>query len=635
MPLLSLRTTRKDPRTDPSAEATPVVGKTLDDDGDEDPSSSTTSNNSNKNLFRCLSVVDVPCSPRRRAKVRRRWNSRKNGTHASFPDDDAVADSKAKHGPQHSSADASATQELSLSAWKGSRFFYIRNSSKNKSKNTNANKIDPNLSVKSTPTLTTTTSQQTSSIITTTDQGHLHSSMRSESKEEKLAQFSAPYQLIKHAYFAELGYMQFTCANMDQAQQDALAKKHPILAIEVRIPGDADAGRDIFRHPLIVEAARTLFTPVVRIVSAEDDAHQITKAKLIERAPSGKLCRTKVVFLNPHSGTFLTDALFGDGLTRVAVVQAMCHALATYSNTSVPQYLALVCEEEVGRVDVMRHPHAPARKRDCTAYFGVEDAAKSEVQFAALDGVLGTKPGFWQGRRVVQVTYDARKVCFSSLVRHALHADLLDNQGIVFYKTNDQKRSAQVELARIATEATIELKEFEDGQVKADYDPKHALRKTPLRFVPLTDIQSTRANRLVHLGRFNEAMHLLSPQQGVILMQAMRTNGGSNKLFHEVTDRPILPAWLSVMEHRHCPSKVGEGDEDVAPPPSLDRASSEPLNIYQYETTNVRRRYGSMMKRRFSTRLSIEEVKSDDDLDSQDLFVDGDSPSNEFSVLTM
>jgi hypothetical protein len=96
-------------------------------------------------------------------------------------------------------------------------------------------------------------------------------------------------------------------------------------------------------------------------------------------------------------------------------------------------------------------------------------------------------------------------------------------------------------------------------------DPKRALRQSPvLRFVPLTELQATPANRLAHLGRFNEAMHLLSPQRGSIFMQALKINAQIS--FKVVVDVLILPAWMSLCD-KQVPS-------DGAPKTSRSHCSS-------------------------------------------------------------
>lgn len=372
--------------------------------------------------------------------------------------------------------------------------------------------------------------------------------------------FQCSYQLRRNQYFKELGYMQFDCQTVAEAQPLALASGKPVLAIETRIPGDSDAGTTIFSHPLVVEACQSLFISVVHSIGEEEEEEQRRAsmgkgAVLVQRAPSGKPCRTKLVFLDPRNGAFLAEPLYGDKLTLACLAWTMVHVQEQWSSRSmVPKYLSLLCEEEMGKVDMNLGSEKGPRQKDYHALFATEDSASCEVEFACLDGVFATRAVFIAGRRGVEISYDSTRVAYCSLVRHALKRDMAT---VVYFKTNDEKRAAEVEIARIE-QSSVGLEKFEGGTT-SDYIPKRALRKTPLRFVPMLDIQATRANRLVHLGRFDEAMHLLSPRQGAILMHAMRVTG--QKLCHEVIDVPITVAWVSMSE-RHYPSEDPKNDEE-------------------------------------------------------------------------
>lgn len=354
--------------------------------------------------------------------------------------------------------------------------------------------------------------------------------------------------------------MQFDCQTVAEAQPLALASGKPVLAIETRIPGDSDAGTTIFSHPLVVEACQSLFISVVHSIGEEEEEEQRRAsmgkgAVLVQRAPSGKPCRTKLVFLDPRNGAFLAEPLYGDKLTLACLAWTMVHVQEQWSSRSmVPKYLSLLCEEEMGKVDMNLGSEKGPRQKDYHALFATEDSASCEVEFACLDGVFATRAVFIAGRRGVEISYDSTRVAYCSLVRHALKRDMAT---VVYFKTNDEKRAAEVEIARIE-QSSVGLEKFEGGTT-SDYIPKRALRKTPLRFVPMLDIQATRANRLVHLGRFDEAMHLLSPRQGAILMHAMRVTG--QKLCHEVIDVPITVAWVSMSE-RHYPSEDPKNDEE-------------------------------------------------------------------------
>jgi hypothetical protein len=235
----------------------------------------------------------------------------------------------------------------------------------------------------------------------------------------------------------------------------------------------------------------------------------------------------------------------------------------------------------------------------------MDDSHLAEVEFAGCAGVLATRAGHYHGgpggqqqhhepkqqHNAVLVSYDSRLLSYCSLVRYALQRRVGQ---IIYYQTNDERVAATMECDRIRSSSTVQKLEssstspVQDNNkcnsdhshsshssrnkdltstartvpfscIVPDYDPKRALRKTPLKYVPLTSLQATRANRLVHYGRFNEAMHLLSPHQGLILLQkAMRTS--TNKEMHEMVDIPIAHAWLCVCEQVH-PKQLKETND--------------------------------------------------------------------------
>jgi hypothetical protein len=232
----------------------------------------------------------------------------------------------------------------------------------------------------------------------------------------------------------------------------------------------------------------------------------------------------------------------------------------------VPRYLQIVSEEESGRIE--------------TAAFGVaddqdksDDPARGEAEFPALSGVISTRSGMIDGCRVVEVSYDGQRLSFGCLVHFALKRKA---GGVVYYRTNDERVAAQVEIERVRDSAST--RQY-SGMIQLDCDPKPALRRTPLRFVPLTGVQAARANRFARLGRFDEAVHLLSPRQGLILMKTMQKT--TQKNLHDVIDVPILPAWISVCEKRDPRAAAEElglsGDDD----PSADEFAHPP-SYYEY-----------------------------------------------------
>jgi hypothetical protein len=224
-------------------------------------------------------------------------------------------------------------------------------------------------------------------------------------------------------------------------------------------------------------------------------------------------------------------------LSVLEVVSLMIEGLETFQNP-VPRYLRLLHEEEVGRTRIFRE--GSLERADRQAFFGTNDFCAGEVEFGGLSGVLATRIGHVNHQEVIQVTYDPSRLCFCSLIRFAIEHKLVNT---VYYQTNDERIASQIELQKVNSEVLIA--KFSGTMRPEVIHSKYALRKTILSFVPLTDLQATRANFLVDKGAFDEAVHLLSPWQGRIMMSAMRCSKKNNGLSLDV---PIIRAWERICD---------------------------------------------------------------------------------------
>lgn len=349
------------------------------------------------------------------------------------------------------------------------------------------------------------------------------------------------YQLHKNQH-EELGYLSFQCNRLEDALTEARQVNKPVFCVEALIPGDVDSGNEIFSHPLLIEAAESLFVTV----RPEEKEYQL------RRSGSGRPCCTTVAFLD-EGGESLTPVLGSDGLTLAVVVTSMIKALENYyQSISIPTYLQLLKEEAEAKVN-MDQTFKPGQ-RFRKALFGMKDSRMGEVELAGLVGVLTTRSGLVEGQRVVEAGYDSRRVRFCSVVAHALRHKVCD---IIYVQTNDERVAAIMEVSRNPGQKTTVSKSL--SPLGASYNPKSALRGTPMRFVPMTEVQATKVNRLIYLGKFNEAMHLLSPRQGLILMQAMRSVRAQSALY-DVVEYTILSAWISVCT-KESPKKREDSDD--------------------------------------------------------------------------
>jgi len=363
--------------------------------------------------------------------------------------------------------------------------------------------------------------------------------------------FSAEYLLQKHSeHEDELAYMRFEFMEIAPACEAAQRLNKPVLAFFTELPGDEEVGQQIFSHPLLVEAMRTLCVPVLCIENDRENP--------VRRTAAGRRCRCSMRFLDPDtSKSLIEDSLWGDSLTLERVIYSIIKALEKLGNY-VPKYLLLLHQGIA----------TSAKSGEQVFVIGTRQPTRGEVEFASLPGVLGAKSAFLHRQRVCVITYDPKQICYSKLLRHALQQDSLCD--IVYYGSNEERLAAQIELKRSSSSTPssscpLVILSLPEGEFRSDMASKQALRKTGMRYVPLTGMQSMKANQLIHQGQFDKAMHILSPWQGQILMRAMR-GASSNNTIYDLIDVPILLAWQSVCEQKHPNVILLESRPAVASP---------------------------------------------------------------------
>lgn len=326
----------------------------------------------------------------------------------------------------------------------------------------------------------------------------------------------------------ELGGIRYSFTCLEVAIKESTISRKPILLVEVYVPGNVTAGSEVFSHPLIVEASETLFVPV----QCRQGHKRVNFA--------GQISYTTLRIVE-DTGVDLVKPLVDTDLSVASFASAMIDAL-TSCDLYVPTYLTLLEVEHSG--SRLEGPPNCKQRVDRQAVFGLScstGSARGEVEFAEFPGVLSTRAGYYQGQHAVQVTYDTTRLSYCSLVRQAIQKDIADT---IFYRSNEERIVGIIERTRLHA-FNVKLVELQDHVMNNSVDPKHVSRTTMLRFVPLTDLQSTRTNRLVSLGKFNEAVHLLGPRQGQILMRAMHNNPSN---MCEAVDIPITTAWKNLFK---------------------------------------------------------------------------------------
>jgi hypothetical protein len=237
----------------------------------------------------------------------------------------------------------------------------------------------------------------------------------------------------------------------------------------------------VLSHPLVRDAAETLFVPVAVYNNTPGDDAGVLK-KFEEPA-----WNNPVVRIVRHDRTALASRVAGD-YTTCGLVSAMVAALEK-EKREVPTYLQLMNEE------------LTARKRGLArATFAMYCFWEGEGRLGGLDGVIATKPGYLQGHEVVDVWYDPARITFSRLVSQAQQ---MKCAGTIYARSDRQEKVGKA-MKGVSFVRT-------DEKSRPDKEPKYYLSKSLYRFVPMTPTQASRVNAAIHSSRDPDA--ILSPSQ--------------------------------------------------------------------------------------------------------------------------
>lgn len=281
----------------------------------------------------------------------------------------------------------------------------------------------------------------------------------------------------------ELGAIKWR-RDFDKATAEAKRTGKPLLVLFQEVPGCGTCkgyGDRVLSHPLVRDAAETLFVPVAIYNNTPGNDARVLK-KFEEPA-----WNNPVVRIVSHDRTALASRVAGD-YTTTGLVSAMVAALVK-EKRDVPTYLRLLNEE------------LTARKRGLAqATFAMYCFWEGEGQLGGLDGVIATKPGYLRGREVVDVWYDPARITYSKLVKQAQQ---IKCAGTVYARSERQEKAIKA-LRDVSIVRT-------DEKSRPDKEPKYFLSKTPYRFVPMTATQASRVNAAIHSS--GDPVAILSPSQ--------------------------------------------------------------------------------------------------------------------------
>ena len=163
----------------------------------------------------------------------------------------------------------------------------------------------------------------------------------------------------------------------------------------------------------------------------------------------------------------------------------------------VPKYLQIVAEEESKKTEV--------------AEFAMYCYWQGESKLGSLNGVHSTRSGWRDGLEVVRVEYDPKAIAYSTLLDAAQKFECAT---AVFTHTESQFKIAKAQVGSRSKRVSGNMRD-----AKAS-DQKYQMLQTPLRYLPMTEMQATKVNSSI--GTRANIEELLSPKQKQLLQYVVK-----------------------------------------------------------------------------------------------------------------
>lgn len=234
-------------------------------------------------------------------------------------------------------------------------------------------------------------------------------------------------------------------------------------------------------HPLMVEAIESLFVPLLIHNNKKGYDSQILREF---KEPSWNNPVVRYVDSSGKDVVARKDGVWTTGGTAERMVLALKAA-----KQQVPNYLAMVALENAKDVE-----HAT---------FAMHCYWEGEVKLGGIQGVRETSAGWIGNKEVVNVAYNPKLVSYDKLLKTA---QSMDCASTVFAHDKKQFAAASKVVADV-----VQLPAKSQQRPVKYTEQKYHLRRTPLRYLPLTPIQLAKVNSAVFARK--DYRTYLSPRQ--------------------------------------------------------------------------------------------------------------------------
>lgn len=293
--------------------------------------------------------------------------------------------------------------------------------------------------------------------------------------------------------------------NVKEAQKLAKNNDKPILILFQEVPGCSTCknyGSNVLSHPLIVEAIESYFIPLCIYNNKGGDDREVLN---YFGEPSWNNPVIRIVDVNLQT---IVDRLNGN-YSAFGLVSKINTCLMTLG-IRIPEYLKLL-EEETRAL----------QSGTARATLGMYCFWSGEKTYGMIKGIIATKAGFMNGSEVVDITYNPHETTLNDIIKigknnHTADKLFLDDPSSV--KTN--------------------IPVFKNGNFRLDPETKYYLYQTNYKYLPMTEMQSMRANSLLAEGKPCDPV--LSPRQ-IKYYQEIKS-GSRSKLINQI-GKDITLAW--------------------------------------------------------------------------------------------
>ena len=304
--------------------------------------------------------------------------------------------------------------------------------------------------------------------------------------------------------------------DIDVATTKSATDDKPVFILFQEVPGCITCkkyGQNILSHPLIVETIETYFVPLVIFNNKKGkDAEVLT----FFQEPAWNNPVMRIVDENKMD---VTNRVSGD-YTIGGVIKAIVDALGA-NNVKIPYYLEILRDEYT----VTEHVEE--------AYFSMYCFWNGEKVFGQIEGVVYTDAGYMDGKEVVHVKYDPGVSALESIILAA------DSRSCARHVYLRDEASIEVAKSVLPSNRVHNAKSF-----SPDNESKYYLRQTHYKYVPMTDLQATKANSLI--GRGKSPQRIFSPRQ-LELLNKIELNRINE--INCMINVPIITAWKSIQEN--------------------------------------------------------------------------------------